>query len=339
MANGWRRHGLVLARSASGPGANVVGDPCIVWDDEAGAWRMFFFFDPPGHGHALATERDILRCRWQVQGPLRFANPDALLGGGTHKPWLVMDPLHPNRASRIEGRFCLLTVSYADGHKLVQRAWSPALAGPWTLEPEALIGLGTAGAFDEKHVDAISGYYFEERKEFLYFYMGYPLQAQDRGVSPYGNAQAVATQRFGERFPTKYGMILPPCQEAGHWASGWVGGLQLLPGKTHRWIGLVNASPTAPDLGDKSHAREEPAPSLGGFAFCDEAWPVRRWSFFPAPIERIEDIPETARRTGESTNLWRQHIVRLENGGAALLYNSGFYGQEQLYMKSAEALL
>ena len=336
----WKRHGIVIGRTSSGPGSGVVGDPCIVWDETVQAWRMVYFCWPPGHAQAVATRRDLLSpdCRWETQGPLLFSNPEALLGGGTHKPWVVMDPFAPNQASRVDGRYCLLTVSSVDGHKVVQRAWASALAGPWELEPGALIGLGAQGAFDEKHVDAVTGYYFPGRQEFLYFYMGYPLMAQDGAISPYGSAQAVATQRLGEEVVTKQGVILPPCQTAGHWASGWVGGLQLLPGKTHRWIGLINASPTAPNPTDSSEAREEPAPSLGGFAFCDEDWPIRGWSFMPDPIEWIEEIPEEARRTGESTNLWRQHIVALDGGGGALFYNSGYYGQEQLYLKSTEAL-
>src|SRR5205807_1585980 len=97
--------------------------------------------------------------------------------------------------------------------------------------------------FDAKHTDAVTGYYFPERKEFLYFYMGYPLKAQPREISPFGSAQAVATQKLGEKVATKGGVILEPCQEAGHWASGWVGGLQLLHGAEHRWVAVLNASP------------------------------------------------------------------------------------------------
>ena len=115
-----------------------------------------------------------------------------------------------------------------------------------------------------------------------------------------------------------------------------MGGLQLIQGKTHRWLGLVNASPTAPSPTDTSISREEPPPSLGGFAYCDETWPVSGWHWEPNPIEWIEDIPEQAVASGEGTNLWRQHILALPQGGLALFYNSGNYGREQIYMKLAD---
>jgi hypothetical protein len=46
----WRRAVIVLQRSLEGPGSIVVGDPCIVRDDDIDGWRMFLFFDPPGFG-------------------------------------------------------------------------------------------------------------------------------------------------------------------------------------------------------------------------------------------------------------------------------------------------
>ena len=155
-----------------------------------------------------------------------------------------------------------------------------------------------------------------------------------RATRTHGSASAAAVQKRGERTVRKLGIVLPPCQERGHWASGWVGGLQLLPGREHRWEAVVNASPTVPEPGDPSVAREEPAPSLGGFAFCDEEWPIRGWRFSPEPIEWIEQIPPEAVRDGEGTNLWRQHILLLPDGRYALYYNSGYYGREQPYMKA-----
>jgi hypothetical protein len=301
---------------------------------------MFLFADPPGHAQATCvSQEDVGPGQWALEGPLVFTNPDALLGGHTHKPYVVMDPYRPNHAAAPDGRYCLVTVTWVDGHKLVQQAWADRLAGPWTLEPGALIPLGEDAEFDSKHVDAVSGYYFADRQEILYFYMGYPARPQARAASPYGSAQGIATQRLGETQATKQGVILPPSQEPGHWASGWVGGLQLLPGKHHRWIGLVNASPTAPDPSDPARSREEPPPSLGGFAVCDEEWPGTGWQWYPQPIEWIEDIPSEAVAAGEGVNLWRHHILTLPDRRLALFYNSGSYGAEQLYMKMASANL
>ena len=49
----WQRGGLVLRGEDSGWGGFVVGDPCVVRDEEAGIWRMFLFVLPPGHGFGL----------------------------------------------------------------------------------------------------------------------------------------------------------------------------------------------------------------------------------------------------------------------------------------------
>lgn len=300
---------------------------------------MVLFYNPPGHGQAVCRSRtEVGPGRWEFLGPLPFVNPQDLLGGGTHKPVFVMLADQPNVAACIAGRYWLLLVSYGSGgHKVIQRAHAPQLAGPWTVEAGPLIGLGTGDDFDAKHTDAVTGYYFPERQELLYFYMGYPLTAQPRAISPYGSAQAVAVQRVGEPQARKLGPVLPPCQQAGHWAAGWVGGLQLLPGRDYRWLAVLNASPTAPLIQDGSMHAEEPPPSLGGFAYCDEAWPVRGWHWQPTPIEWIPDIPASALAAGEGVNLWRQHLLRLPNGDLALFYNSGSYGQEQLYLKLGPA--
>jgi hypothetical protein len=178
--------------------------------------------------------------------------------------------------------------------------------------------------------DAIQGW------RMVLFYMGYPQQAQRRRISPFGSAQGAATQKLDEKVATKRGVVQEPCQQAGHWASGWVGGLQLLRGQGHRWVAVVNASPTAPDPGTKTAWTEEPPPSQGGFAWCDEAWPVQGWHFAAEPIEWVKDIPQSALDAGEGYNLWRQFIHLLPDGRAALFYNSGYYGREQLYMKVSD---
>ena len=328
----WERRGSAVRRPAAGPGSAVVGDPCVVWDEEDGLWRMFLVLDPPGHGQAVCDDRAGDPTAWRIAGPLRFTNPEALIGGRTHKPFVVMDPRRPGQAARPGGRYYLLTVS-GTAHKLVQRAWSQRLAGPWTVEPGPLIGPGAEADFDGRHADAVSGYFFSERDEFLYFYMGYPLRAQPRRSSPYGSAQGIALQPLNEPLARKAGVILPPHPEPGHWGAGWVGGLQLLPGREHRWVGVVNASPTPPDPADTTVSREEPPPSLGGFALCDQEWPIAGWRWTDEPIEGIADIPADARAAGERDNLWRHHALVLPDGTLALYYNSGAYGLEQIYVK------
>lgn len=325
----WTRNGLVLPRQSGA--SSVSGDPCIVWDEGVGAWRMVLFYAPPGSAQAICSNLDADgRGDWKIEGPIPVTNPEVV--GGFHKPFFVMDPEKPNCAAKIDGRYCLLVVTTGK-QKAVARAWSTELAGPWTFDPAPVIAPGAESDFDGKHADAVTGYYFADRKEFLYFYMGYPKKAQDRKISPYGSAQAVAVQKLGDAVATKLGVILAPSQQPGHWAAGWVGGLQLLPGRDHRWIAVVNASPTAPDPGKNAVWTEEPPPSLGGFAWCDEAWPVNGWHFNGTPIEWIDDIPPEAIRDGEGYNLWRQFIHLLPDGRAELFYNSGYYGREQLYSK------
>ena len=331
----WRRLGLLIPRRASGPGSLVVGDPAIVWDEELPGWRMFLFMDPPGHGQAVCrtTVDGILPGTWSDPEPLTFTNPEVISGGHTHKPVVMVEAGHPNRAARIDGRFALLTVSFKDGHKVVQRAWAERLAGPWTMEAEPLIVNGTGLAFDARHVDAVNAIYDAERGEVIYSYMGYPELAQPWPTSAYGSAQGMAVGR-GAGPARKLGPVLPPCPIPGHWASGWVGGMQIMPGRSTRWIALLNASPTAPRRDDVANSREEPPPSLGGFALCDEFWPVSGWRWCDRPILALNDIEEDAARAGEGVNFWRHHLV-VTAGGVGLYYNSGAYGCEQLYGRVA----
>jgi hypothetical protein len=299
---------------------------------------MFLFLQPPGCGQSLCLKpQSPGPGSWEPAQALHFENPEDLLGAYAHKPFVVMDPRRPNHAARVEGRYCLLVVALDGGHKVVQEAWAPSLAGPWRLEKGALIPRGQGSDFDAKHADAVSAYYFAERREFLYFYMGYPLQGQPWARSPYGSAQGVAIRKLGGKL-LKLGPCLPPCDQPGHWASGWVGGLQLLPGPGEGWTAVANASPTPPRLDDGRVEREEPAPSLGGFATCPEEWPVQGWTFAAQPLERIEDLSAGALASGEGVNLWRQHLLQLPGGIWQLYYNSGSYGREQIYLKESEAI-
>src|SRR5262249_24608375 len=85
----WTRRGVVLERHKGEHG--VSGDPCIVWDETIRGWRMVLFYDPPGHGQAVCTNRDNLGSgQWKFEGPLPVTNPEAV--GGFHKPFIVMNP-------------------------------------------------------------------------------------------------------------------------------------------------------------------------------------------------------------------------------------------------------
>lgn len=196
----WERAGIVISRSFEGPGSNVVGDPCIVRDEDSKGWRMFLFYDQPGCGHAIyPMGASHTPGHWKLEGAIQFTNPEALLGNSTHKLFIVMDAYQPNKAAKINGYYHLLSVSFRDGHKLVQESTSEKLSGPWTVIPEALIPNGIGNDFDAKHADAVTGFYFPDKDETLYFYMGYPQQKQLRPYSPWGNAQGVTVRKTGEK--------------------------------------------------------------------------------------------------------------------------------------------
>jgi hypothetical protein len=56
IPHSWKRLGLLLQRTIEGPGSSVIGDPCIVRDEDINGWRMFLFFDPPGCGQAVCPQ-------------------------------------------------------------------------------------------------------------------------------------------------------------------------------------------------------------------------------------------------------------------------------------------
>jgi len=310
-----------------------MGDPCVVWDPEIGVWRMVMFLDPPGHADSISRSPTGDPGSWTRPEPLRFANPEEFpAGGGAQKPFIVMDATRPNHAARVDGRYWLLIVGFSGvaREKRIQRAWATSLAGPWTVEPGDLIPRGGPGSADENHTDAVTGFWFEDRHEFVYYHMGYPLSPQPYPTSPYGNALCVATQKLGDPV-VKRGVMIAPMAKPGHWTAGYLGAFQILPGHKHRWIGVLNASPTPPDrLGNKTS--EEPPPSLGGFAFSEAEFPIEGWTVADSPFEWMEDIPQLAKAAGEGVNFWRQHIF-IADGTTRLFYNTGAYGTERMFSK------
>ena len=107
----WKRAGLVLEAGADGVGAQVLGDPCVVRDDEAGLWRMFLFALPPGHAEATCAGDPADPKAWTLRGPIAFTNPQVLQGRWVFKPFVVLDPAKPGRAATIDGLYALLLVT------------------------------------------------------------------------------------------------------------------------------------------------------------------------------------------------------------------------------------
>ncbi|MCC7409056.1 MAG: hypothetical protein IT442_13390 [Phycisphaeraceae bacterium] len=336
----WRRLGCVLPRGEAGSfDVHVTGDPCIVWDERVMAWRMFYFAmggreagPACGIGQALSQSCEAIgRGAWRKLGPIAFDNPQDLLSN-PHKPWILMDPARPGLPVRVDGRYWLFYVG--GSHKTVQAATAPSLDGPWHVHRHPIVEPGRADAFDGNHADAPTAWWMPERQTILIFYMGYPRQAQaDPPHSPWGSSSAAALLDPGQTTAKKLGPILRPAADPRHWTAGWIGGFQILPAAHGGWFALINASPTPPAPLEQNPHMREPAPSLGGWAYTPEAWPVTGWTVMPEPIERIEAVPPEAVQDGEGVNLWRHYLLPTPDGKMTLYYNTGSYGREQMFAR------
>lgn len=312
-------------------GSVITGDPVVVRDEEAGGWRMFAFCLPPGHGQAVCRGDPARPGDWEPLGSLEFTNVDVVADGIVLKPFPILDPNEPNRAARVGGRFGLVVVAGVS-RRALYRAWSRSLRGPWTLEPAPVLTAGSEAEVDAAHVEAPSAYLWPDGS-VRYFYMATPVRPQPRAHSPLGSAQATAIQRPGERGARKLGVVIVPVTTAGHWAAGWIGGLQLVRRHGTGWLALLNAGPHPPREDDERISRDEPPPSLGGFAWTADPEALEGWEVAARPIERVEDIPADAAAAGEHTNLWRHHLLALPDGRRLLFYNAGPYAEERLFGK------
>ncbi len=324
----------------------VVGDPCIVWDDARATWRMFYFasgIDPatgakgPRTAMALATSAEAIGPGdWRKIGLVRFTNPEALINANDyHKWWIVMDARQPNHAARIGGKLWALFVAskpLADGrlHKHIQAASATSVDGPWTVQRDAILAPGAADALDGLHADTPSAFWFNDRRCVAIFYKGYPAEPQrEQPTAPFGSDTLLAVWHPGDASAQKLRIILR-AGGAGTWNKGWTSSIQLLPPIGNGpWRGLHNGSPTAP--ADRSH--REPAPSLGGWVFCDGDPIDGNWRVDDehSPFRRPEQLTPPERAAGLAENFWRHHLLVTPKGQARIFFNSGAYGHEQMY--------
>ena len=338
----WQHLGKAIEHGDPGEfDADVTGDPCIVWDEQLNTYHMFYFAQRHENGeevncvaHAVAaTPEQVGPGMWTKLGPLEFLNPGDLCNG-THKPWILMNPYCPGIPAKIDGVYRLFTVTFRDKNKMIQLATAASLSGPWTVKSEPVLDIGLESDFDGYHVDTVTAYWFGSRSEILIFYKGYPRTSQkDQTLSPYGSSSAVAVMKLTDSKARKQGKVISPSNELGHWTSGWTSGMQLFPAKQGGWYALFTASHSAPSSIEHEPSMREPAPSLGGWAYTPEEWPVKGWTVEAKPITTIEELPEEAKAWGENTNLWRHHILMLQDGQAYLFYNSGSYGRERMFVR------
>jgi len=326
--------------------SRVVGDPCIVWDDEVGTWRMFYFaggYTPDGRrrvgtGVALSkSAEEVGPGDWIKQGPVQIVDETAFLNPlGWHKWWIVLDPQQPNRAAKIENKYwAVFTVGVkshksGESNKHIQVAYSDRMGGPWHVRNQAILSPDAEG-FDGKHCDTPTAYWFAERNEVIVFYKAYPKVRQDsQPGSPFGSGTVIARWHPARECAEK----IRPIQRPGTgdaWNQGWMSTPQIFfDSQEKRWYGLINGSPTPPV--DDSH--REPAPSLGGWVICkagqwlDGDWePDTQHSPFLFP----KDLTGAQIEAGLGVNFWRHHLLVTPGGQTRIYFNSGKYGTEQMY--------
>ena len=341
----WTRLGKIIPRGTGYDfDSDVTGDPCIVWNEEKSCWHMFYFAQHKENGRECNRNGQAITfdpifdniSSWKKKGPVKFIVRGEEKDIDTHKPWILMDPYVPNKAIKWKGYFWLFTASIRNGVKFIQAAYSTSLDGPWTIDESLDINPGDQDSPDGLHADGPTAYYFEQEKRILVFYMGYPLKAQEYPLSPFGSSSMLAVIDAETGKVEKKGKILFPSSEKENWTRGYIGGFQILPAE-NGWFSLINASPSAPSSVEDEPEMREPAPSLGGFAYTGKDFPDGGWKVFSHPLESIEDIPEDAMVKGEKVNMWRHHLLLLlEERKAIILYNSGSYGNEQMFGKIAD---
>jgi hypothetical protein len=336
----------VLARGGEGSlDRGVVGDPCIVWDEAVGTWRMFYFASGvhpetgargPRTAQALAASaEDIGPGDWRKLGLIPFTNPEALINPNDfHKFWVVIDALRPNHAAQIDGRYWgVFTASIRmEGgrmHKHLQVASAPALAGPWTLRAQPIVFPGEGDALDALHADTPSAFWFEDRQRVGIFYKGYPVEPQaEQPKAPFGSGTILATWHPRDERAQQVRIVMRAGRTEA-WNQGWMSSIQLFRTPAGAWYGLHNASPTPPV--DRSH--REPAPSLGGWVVCDGHPLDGNWQADTrhSPFRHPDQLTPAERAAGVGVNFWRHYLLVTPRGQVRIFFNSGAYGTEQMY--------
>jgi len=233
MERPWRLDPVcVLPRGPQGSyDARVVGDPCIVWDEKRGTWRMFYFASGHGSGTALAFSRSqeqIGPGDWEKAGQPELTNPEDLVARRNwHKWWVVMDLERNNRAARIEGRYWALMVSARQQQgqrerKHIQVAYATSLAGPWTIVPQPILA-PDPDFLDGLHCDTPSAFWMaQQQQRVAIFYKGYPSVAQEpQSGSRFGSGTILAYWHPRDVTARKVRVLLRSGVN-DTWLKGWI---------------------------------------------------------------------------------------------------------------------
>ena len=332
---------VILPRGPYGTfDSHVVGDPCIVWDEDVNTWRMFYFargqvsgIDRTASNTAMALSRSaeqIGPTDWQKIGPVFVANPqDIRFIVSWHKWFVIMDARRNNHAARIDGKYWSMFVSYVNNRKVIQVASSAKLAGPWEVRRDPILTNDPKG-LDGRSCDTATGFWLEDERRVAIFYKAYPsVPRPEQPGSPFGSSTVLAYWHPEDAVAQKRAPLLQPGREQ-NWAHGWIGGVQLLyHAPQDRWYGLMNGSPTPPE--DKSN--REPAPCMGGWITCDSQDLSKGWKVDTkhSPLLHPDRLTEAELAGGAGVNLWRHHLLSTPGGQARIFTNSGAYGTEQMY--------
>ncbi|TRX62037.1 hypothetical protein FNH22_01560 [Fulvivirga sp. M361] len=335
----------VLTRSdENGFDSHVVGDPCIVWDEEIHTWRMFYFaMGRAEDGEELLSTgmaksksaEEIGPGDWEKLGQVEISNPeDFTYEIGWHKWWVIMDAYKPNRAAKIEEKYwsvftCTTPNEQGGKNKFIQVAFANRLAGPWTVVKQPVLS-PDENWFDGLHCDTPTAYWVKDENKVAIFYKAYPKYAQqEQKESEFGSGTVLAWWHPSRAEAEKVKILQRPGQSKA-WNQGWMSTPQVFYDKHNKqWYGLINGSPTSP--ADESH--REPAPSLGGWVISGPEGLESLWSpdTVNSPFRYPEDLNQAELDGGIGVNFWRHHLLATPGGKARIFFNSGQYGTEQMY--------
>ncbi len=315
--------------------SRVVGDPCIIWDEDINTWRMFYFAGgSKGSQTGIAiskSDEEIGPGDWKKAGEINYTNPEAKLNpSSAHKFEVIMDPYKPNHTSKIKGKYWGIFTTNNKGNKHIQVAWAEKLSGPWTIREKPILSPDD-NFIDGRHCDTPAAYWFEEKNYVAVFYKAYPKLSQERmqPESPFGSATVLAYWHPDDSVAVKAAILNRPGQNDA-WNKGWMSSPMIFyDQKNEYWYALTNGSPTPPI--DDSH--REPAPCLGGWIICSGNRLDDKWysDSINSPLIHIEDLSEDEKKAGIGVNLWSHHLLVTPQGQARIFVNSGEYGTEQMY--------
>ncbi|MBV6644639.1 MAG: hypothetical protein KI790_04285 [Cyclobacteriaceae bacterium] len=335
----------VLTRSGGNVfDSHVVGDPCIVWDEEIDTWRMFYFaMGRAEDGEELLSAgmaksksaEEIGPGDWEKLGQVQITNTEDLKYEiGWHKWWVIMDAYQPNRAAKIDGQYwsiftCTTPNGQGGNNKFMQVAFADRLAGPWNVVKQPVLSPEEKW-FDGLHCDTPTAYWLEDQSKVAIFYKAYPKYAQpEQKESAFGSGTVLAYWHPSQAEAEKV-KIMQRQGQSKAWNQGWMSTPQVFFDKNKKqWYGLINGSPTPPE--DESH--REPAPSLGGWVISGPGGLESDWTpdVDNSPFRYPKDLTEEELAGGIGVNFWRHHLLVTPKGKARIFFNSGQYGTEQMY--------